>query len=260
MSNYSHEQEVEQEDSRSEARVYSKEELIYLAKLYERAERHEEAVNYIYEYIKAKPIMNSDERLCFSNCFKNLLSTKRSSLRYLVTLEKKEKKDSANKKYVQEIIRGVEEEFNEVINFMHEILDNYLIPNSKKPEAQVFYMKLKADYYRYKAEYAKGEELELAVDMAEQAYNEAYMLSEDELPISSINRVGLALNFSLFYYEQKNMIDEAIVIARNCFDDAIKVVDDIEPDKAKDYILLVQLLKENSIFWSTEKADEEEAS
>lgn len=258
MSNYS--QDQEQDDSRSEPRVYSKEELIYLAKLYERAERHEEAVNFIYDYIKAKPIMNSDERLCFSNCFKNLLSIKRSSLKYLVTLEKKEKKDSANRGYAQEIIKAVEEEYNEIINLMHDILDNYLIPNSKKAEAQVFYMKLKADYYRYKAEYAKGEDLEAAIDMAEQAYNEAYMLAEDELPITSINRVGLSLNFSLFYYEQKNMIDEAIVIARNCFDDAIKVVDDIDADKAKDYILLVQLLKENSIFWSTEKADEEEAS
>jgi len=118
-------------------------------------------------------------------------------------------------------------------------------------------MKLKADYYRYKAEISKGSEREISVDLAEQAYNEAYMMAEEQLPITSLVRVGLSLNFSIFYYEHKGLLEEAIMIARSCFDDAIKMVDEVEIDKSKDYILLVHILKENVIFWNTEKAEEE---
>lgn len=143
---------------------------------------------------------------------------------------------------------------------MQEILDEMLLPNSKKPEAQVFYMKLKGDYYRYKAEFSKDEEKEISADLAEQSYNDAYMLSEESLPITSLVRVSLAVNFSIFYYEEKNMIDEAIMIAKSCFEEAIKMVDEVDDDKAKDYILLVNLLKENIIFWNSEKPEDEELS
>lgn len=245
-----------------ETKLYTRDELVYLTKLYDRAENYDEAVEYAVSFIKMKPILNSDERMCFSNVFKNLLLIKRNSLRYLDSLIRKEfkLKNTDNVNNLQEIIDKVEEEITSLVNLMLDILDEMLIPNSKKPEAQVFYMKLKADYHRYKAEYMKGEEKELAVDLAEQAYNEAYMMSEENLPITSLVRIGLAINFSVFYYEEKGLLDEAIMISRSCFDEAIKMVDEVDIDKAKDYILLVHLLKENVIFWNTEKIEEESSS
>lgn len=239
---------------------YSREELIYLAKLCERSERYEDAVGYICEFVKIKPILNSDERRCLSNCFKQHISNKRSSMRNFKEILRKESKPKGNKinlAYVSELIEKLEEEENEIIAVLQSLIDDFLLPNSKKPEAVVFYMCLKADFLRYKAEISRGEEYEVVTDLAEQIYNEAYMLSEEELAITSVVRLGVALNFSLFYYEHKGLIEEAIVIARNSFDEAIKAVDDLEPDKAKDYILLVQILKENSIFWQTEKNEEE---
>jgi 14-3-3 protein epsilon len=237
---------------------YSRDELVYLCKLYERAEHYDEAVDYAITFIKMKPILNSEERIVFSNAFKNLLILKRNSLRYLDSIIKKEKKGKGSKNvlHLEEIISKVEDELFTLVNTMLEVLDELLLPNSKKPEAQVFYMKLKGDYFRYKAEFTKDDEKEVSIDMAEQAYNEAYMLSEEQLPITSLIRVGLAINFSIFYYEEKGMLDEAIMIARSCFDEAIKMVDEVDMDKAKDYILLVHLLKENVIFWNTEKAEE----
>lgn len=38
------------------------------------------------------------------------------------------------------------------------LLDEHLIKNSKNPESQVFYLKMKGDYYRYLAEVAKGDD------------------------------------------------------------------------------------------------------
>lgn len=243
----------------SDKKVYSRDELVFLAKLYDRAEHFEEAVEYSVNFIKMKPILNADERQCFSNAFKNLYSMKRTSMKYLENLIKKEKKakNIKNESNLQEIILKIEMELNSLINLIQELIDELLLPNSKKIEAQVFYLKLKGDYYRYKAEFSKDEEKEISVDLAEQAYNEAYMLSEEQLPITSLIRVSLAVNFSLFYYQEKNMIDEAIMLAKSCFDEAIKMVDEVEEAKARDYILLVHLLKENIIFWNTEKSDEE---
>ena len=54
------------------------------------------------------------------------------------------------------------------------------------------------DYERYIAESAQGEQLEKAKNSALKAYQEA---SEIELPACNPIKLGLALNFSVFYYE-----------------------------------------------------------
>lgn len=36
---------------------------------------------------------------------------------------------------------------------MLDLLDKTLIPNSKNPEAKVFFLKMKGDYYRYLGEF-----------------------------------------------------------------------------------------------------------
>ena len=257
----------ESEDYKS----YTRDELVFLTKINIRASRYEEAVNYAVEFVKLKPVLSSEERNTVSNAFKSLLLLKRTSLKYLTQvfkledqkIQRKEIKENKEKFSqiennlicIEQILSRVEDEYYALIELMLDIIDNLLLPNSKKEEAQVFYMKLKGDYYRYRAEFQNDNED--SVDLAEKAYNDAYMLSEDSLPITSLTRLGLALNFSIFYYEQKNMIDEAIIIARNCYDEAVKSIDEVDPSKVKDYITLVQIIKENTIFWNTEKADEE---
>jgi len=36
------------------------------------------------------------------------------------------------------------------------LIDKYLVPNASNAEGQVFYLKMKGDYYRYLAEVASG--------------------------------------------------------------------------------------------------------
>ena len=207
-----------------------------------------------------KPILNSSERKTFGNCFKQYITIKRNSMKYYNEILRKESKSKGNKKhlsYISEMIEKLEEEENEIISHLQILIDDYLLINSKKPEAVVYYLLIKADFLRYKAEISRGEDLDLVLDLAEQVYNEAYMMSEEELPITSYVRISVALNFSKFYYENKNQIDDALILSRNCFDEGIKAVDDVDPEKAKDYILLLQIIKENCVFWSYEKNDEE---
>lgn len=49
---------------------------------------------------------------------------------------------------------------------------------------------------------------------AEEAYNEAFETAKSELASTHPIRLGLALNFSVFYYEIKNSPDEACKMAK----------------------------------------------
>ena len=72
-------------------------------------------------------------------------------------------------------------------------------------------------------------------------------------------RLGLALNYSVFYYEIIENRDKACRLAKNAFDDAIADLDSLPPDTYKDSTLIMQLLRDNLTLWSSEDQEEEAA-
>ncbi len=112
---------------------------------------------------------------------------------------------------------------------------------------------MKGDYYRYMAEYSEGGEKDKYAKLALGAYEEATGLSKD-LPTLNPIGLGLALNFSVFYYEVKGEHDKACTIA----EEAIKKADveaaniDEEAEEYKDTISILNLLKENLEMWKNE--------
>lgn len=237
----------------------TREEYVYLARLYERAERYEDMFKWIVCFIKLDPKLSLDERNILSNGFKNIIGSKRSSWRLLQNLEKKEEKkgNEANFQSVNDVKTKVENEMRKICDDVQDVLDKHLLPSAKDAEYKVFYLKLKGDYFRYRAEFTNSKEHEDSCNKAEAVYKEAYDLAEREIPISHSTRLGLALNYSVFFYEIKNKREEACNIAKNSFEEAIKILDDLERNKAKDTILIIQLLKENLILWNNEMNEEE---
>ena len=85
---------------------------------------------------------------------------------------------------------------------------------------------MKGDYYRYIAEYATAEKRNAAAQKAEQAYKEAHEVSKS-LSTTHPVKLGLALNFSVFYYEIIQNPEKACKMARDAFDDAIADLDNV---------------------------------
>merc|ERR1711918_324139 len=80
------------------------------------------------------------------------------------------------------------------------------------------YEKMKADYYRYIAEFTSGDEKSKASESARQAYEAAKQVAEKDLAVTHPIRLGLILNFSVFQYEVLQNPEEACKMARSAFE------------------------------------------
>merc|ERR1712007_22967 len=143
-------------------------------------------------------------------------------------------------------------ELQEICDKILKLLDSNLISKATNGESKVFYQKMKADYYRYIAEFSEGDAKTKAADNARQAYEEAQKVAEKDLAVTHPIRLGLALNYSVFQYEVLQNPDEACKMARTAFEDAIAELDNVAEDSYKDSTLIMQLLRDNLTLWTSD--------
>lgn len=84
------------------------------------------------------------------------------------------------------------------------------------------------------------------------AYKAASEVAVTELAPTHPIRLGLALNFSVFYYEILNSPDKACHLAKQAFDDAIAELDTLSEESYKDSTLIMQLLRDNLTLWTSD--------
>ena len=65
-------------------------------------------------------------------------------------------------------------------------------------------------------------------------------------------RLGLALNYSVFYYEILSSPDIACKLAKQAFDNAIADLDGLEEDEYRDSATIMQLLRDNLTLWTSD--------
>lgn len=116
----------------------------------------------------------------------------------------------------------------------------------------VFCSNRKGDYFRYLAEFATGNDRKDAAENSLVAYKAASEIATTELPPTHPIRLGLALNFSVFYYEILNSPERACRLAKTAFDDAIAELDTLSEDSYKDSTLIMQLLRDNLTLWASD--------
>jgi len=108
-----------------------------------------------------------------------------------------------------------------------------------------------ADYYRYQAEFTTAEDRKSASENSLTAYKTASDVASELAPTHPI-RLGLALNFSVFYYEILNAPDRACHLAKSAFDEAIAELDSLSEESYRDSTLIMQLLRDNLTLWTTD--------
>ena len=240
---------------------------VYKAKLAEQAERYDEMVDAMKAVAHLDVELSVEERNLLSVAYKNVIGARRASWRIISSIEQKEenKKNEAHVKIVKEYRTRVEKELNEVCNDILTVIESHLIPSATTGESKVFYFKMKGDYYRYLAEFLIGDDRKAPVENALAAYKNASEVAEHDLAPTHPIRLGLALNFSVFYYEILNSPDRACHLAKQAFDDAIAELDTLSEDSYKDSTLIMQLLRDNLTLWtsdmqSDDKDDEDDES
>jgi 14-3-3 protein epsilon len=236
----------------------SREDNIYTARLAEQAERYDEMAQAMKKVAEVTEELSVEERNLLSVAYKNVVGSRRASLRIISSIEQREeargKED--NLKKAKEYRRKVEAELTDICGDILNVLDDHLIKNSNSAESKVFYYKMKGDYHRYLAESTSGETRQQSAAKALEAYKAASGIAQ-ELPATNPIRLGLALNFSVFYYEIMNSSENAITLAKQAFDDAIEKLEQLTDESYKDSTLIMQLLRDNITLWTSNTEEEE---
>lgn len=233
------------------------EDSVYLAKLAEQAERYEEMVENMKQVASEDQELSVEERNLLSVAYKNVIGARRASWRIVTSIEQKEesKGNSSQVGLIKEYRQKIEAELAKICEDILEVLDQHLIPSAKSGESRVFYHKMKGDYHRYLAEFAIGDKRKVSADESLMAYKNATEVAQTDLAPTHPIRLGLALNFSVFYYEIMNSPDQACHLAKQAFDDAIAELDTLSEESYKDSTLIMQLLRDNLTLWTSSEAE-----
>ena len=142
---------------------------------------------------------------------------------------------------------------------------------------------MKGDYHRYLAEFQTNDKRKDSASAALEDYEAASKISDMDLAPTHPVRLGLALNFSVFYYEILNSPQRACQLAKQvyslkyssyssfdamhfhikfasdilniihkAFDDAIAELDTLSEESYKDSTLVMQLLRDNLTLWTSD--------
>lgn len=128
-------------------------------------------------------------------------------------------------------------------------------PSVASGKSKAFYHTIMGDYHRYLTEFATGDKRKDSVDKSLNTYKAASDVAVTELPPTHPIRLGLALNFSVFYYEILNSPDRVCHLAKQAFDDAIAKLDALSEESYKDSTLIMQLLWDNLTLRASDMQD-----
>ena len=204
-------------------------------------------VNHMKAVARQPQELTVEERNLLSVAYKNVIGSRRASWRVISSIEQKGDADKLT--LIQSYKKKIETELEEICSDILEIIKNELIPNSQSEEGKVFYYKMKGDYHRYVcisewlklldslvvnvslyfcsicrylAEFQSGDVRKESAAKALEAYTSASKIATNNLAPTHPIRLGLALNFSVFYYEILNSPNNACQLAKQVSDGCLR--------------------------------------
>ncbi|MED6152026.1 hypothetical protein PIB30_087992 [Stylosanthes scabra] len=139
------------------------------------------------------------------------------------------------------------ERYEEMVQFMQKLV----LSSTPAAELSVEERNLLSVAYKNTADERKA-----AAEDTMLSYKAAQDIAYADLPPTHPIRLGLALNYSVFYYEILNQSDKACGMAKQAFEEAIAELDTLGEESYKDSTLIMQLLRDNLTLWTSDVQDQ----
>jgi len=235
----------------------SRHECLFLAKVADQAERYRDVIAQIKSLITfSDASLTLDERNLLSVAYKNITATLRGSWRTVDTLQKRETRTSPwqHLLLMRRQKEHIEHDLEEVCKDVVELVERFLIPGADAGEEKVFYCKMRGDYYRYLAEISRNELYDQYATTSLDAYKFAYKHALSTLDAAHPTRLGLALNFAVYYHDIVESPERACYLAKHAFDEAVAAAADpsYSGQSLEDALMILQLLKDDLLLWAEE--------
>ena len=238
---------------------------MFMARLAEQGERFEDMFEFLHPVLLKRDHFTPEERQMLSVAFKNLVTPRRTTWRTIIAIE--QSKQSQNNDATTQYKAIIEERLHKNCRDIIDVLTAHVIPRVEKRyrdkqitslEERAFFYKMVGDYNRYASESCQAVEdahsrLNSFKQGALKAYSKALELCNrgPESGIKPYNPVkrGLALNFSVFYFEIMGDAGIACEIARSSLKAALAEIDECSEDVYQEAQGIVDLLRENLNIW-----------
>ena len=231
-------------------------EYLFLAKLAEKTERFDDMVNYMHKLALEDSHLKSEERELLAIAYKNVVGPNRLAWRAVIKVEINEENSESNAGYLQlirEYKKKIENEILRVSEDLQDVTSQSQMPSSiEDPEGLIFYNKLKGDYSRYIAEVTLEDKFQKAVSNAQLAYKSAWEMCKEHLKGSDTLRLGVALNYAVFFFEVMNEPLKAIRLAKDSQKISKEDMEMLGQAKNKQNLTIYKLIKDNISQWENE--------
>lgn len=214
---------------------------VFMAKVAQECGKNEDCVAYMREVINQGRPLSYNERNLISAAYKGIVGPLRDSIRLL-------QEDSHNFNVTQSIIE-ISETLSQKCDEVISIVRNTLLQSVTEPEVRIFYIKMVADYLRYKWEGTPDKSRSDVAQRCKAAYQEAMTLAETSLPTYHPLRLGLSLNYAVFTYEILGETNEAHDIASKAYTDAGTGINQLSDESKEEATHTIDLLRENIQLW-----------
>ena len=242
-----------------EKEKYDYNKFIYLSFLAEECKLYKDMKYFIEKVIKNKGyLLTSDERNLFLVTCQKYISDYRSAIITIENNKNKEEKKESSKflPYIIEYKKFIGNEMYKLCQGIIKIIDdNFMKEDCFKKldvESKIFYLKMKGDFNRYLAENEINKEK--TIDETRKYYNEGLKISQN-LPFHNYLKLGLYLNYSIFYKDILNDNEKAIEMSKSAIKNFEEVKNKLDEndEKVKDSFSVYELIKENLSEWEKEK-------
>ncbi|XP_060561188.1 14-3-3 protein zeta-like [Ruditapes philippinarum] len=225
--------------------------LLERAKIAQEACRWNDMVEFMKGIVKLGRELSVEERNLLANAYKNNVGSKRAAWRVIMSIEQNIEGANRKRDISREYRARIEEELKTTCNEVLELIEKHLI-NTVDMENKIFYHKMQGDYYRYISEFSRDTANDNVFENAKIAYAHAFELCRENLSPAHPLRLGIILNFSVFYYEILEAHETACDMVKESLAAGEEDLHNITQSARGDSSVLLQLLEDNLNIWSAE--------